>query len=235
MLSLLMVLGLSSTLGCASKAELSPAPAAHQVPGVRDAAVAEVSGVEMQVESDAWPGPTDIDEEVTPLRVRIENGSSHPLRIRYSEFALISYSGHRHAAVPPYAVTGSVEEPVIADPHDPITPTIAHSRFRVASHYRPIYPHLTVFPDPFYYDPFYHRHYSAYWRNIPLPTPAMLERVLPEGVVDPGGMLEGHLYFEPVSTEEVRVRFRADLVDAASGEEFGEISVPFDVHSSAAE
>jgi hypothetical protein len=58
----------------------------------------------------------------------------------------------------------------------------------------------------------------------------MIAEVLPEGVLEPGGRVEGFLYFERVDPQAPRVRFRADLTSADTGEVFGEVSIPFTVN-----
>jgi hypothetical protein len=69
----------------------------------------------------------------------------------------------------------------------------------------------------------------ASWREIVLPTEEILERALPEGVIDPGGQVEGFLHFAKVDVEESRDRFRADLVNARDGDVFGTITTRFTV------
>lgn len=154
-----------------------------------------------------------------------------PLRLRYNEFALVSPTGRRYAALPPYGVEGDVADPTLVDAYDPVTPAFTYDRFRVAPYYASVYPTLTPYNDPFYYDrPYYDRYYTVY-RDIELPTQEMVEQVLPEGVIDPGGSVSGFLYFERVDPEAPRVRFRADLANARTGETFGEVSIPFTVES----
>jgi hypothetical protein len=63
---------------------------------------------------------------------------------------------------------------------------------------------------------------------LKLPTPEMRQRVIPEGVVNSGGNLDGWLFFEKVEDENLdRVMFRADLVDAETGKKFAEVRIPF--------
>lgn len=63
--------------------------------------------------------------------------------------------------------------------------------------------------------------------EYPLPTPEMLRRAVPEGMIEPGGELAGFLFLERIDPREDRVRFRADRVNARSGESFGEVTIPF--------
>lgn len=89
------------TAGCAMGPELTPAPAANRVVGLEDAAVAEVAGVRTVVRADAWTGVPAALPELTPLQTSIENHSGRPLRIQYHQFALVTPSGRRYAALPP--------------------------------------------------------------------------------------------------------------------------------------
>jgi hypothetical protein len=57
----------------------------------------------------------------------------------------------------------------------------------------------------------------------------MLRRALPEGTLEDGGALDGFLYFQDVGEREGRVTLEARLVDARTGEQFGTLSIPFQV------
>lgn len=230
----LVVIGAALILGaCARTPQLTPAPGAEIVQLNGTAATASSAGVTVTAEASGWPGPVDIEDVVTPMRVTIENGSERAIRIRYSEFALVSEQGRRYAALPPYGVKGTVREPLMARRYRPIDPIgFDYRYFRVAPHYRSVYPSLSVYTaDPFFFDPYYYSHYYPYWQRVrvELPTREMLRRALPEGVLAEGGRLEGFLYFERV--EETRdampVRFHADLVDVATGRMFATIHIPF--------
>jgi hypothetical protein len=59
----------------------------------------------------------------------------------------------------------------------------------------------------------------------------MLRQALPEGTLEEGGSVTGFLYFQDVSEREGRVTLQARLVDARTGEQFGTLSIPFDVRS----
>ena len=213
--------------GCSAPGtQLDPAPAANTVSA--ETAVDRVNGVRMTAETGAWGGLARVKTEVTPIRVTIENGSRVPLRLRYDEFALVNPQGRRYAALPPYGVEGSVEDPTLVDAYSPVTsPGFTYSGFSVAPYYRSVYPSVTPYAGSFGYDPLYYDRYYTAYREIALPTEEMVREALPEGVIDPGGRVSGFLYFERVPPTAPRVRFRADLADAQSGETFGEISIPF--------
>lgn len=211
--------------GCATDrgVELSPGPTAETVPGLEGAAVDTSAGFSVIAQSNEWPGEPDITTEVTPIRVSIENSSNHPIRVRYSDFALVDPNGARYAAIPPLQIDEDVETPVTIE-----NPYFLYDNFRVAPYYSRWYPYLTPY-DAFYYDPFYYDRYSTVWIETQLPTPEMLAWALPEGVVLPGGSVTGYLYFEDVDDDWPQVTFTGDLVDADSGETIGDVSIPFTV------
>lgn len=54
-----------------------------------------------------------------------------------------------------------------------------------------------------------------------------LARALPEGVIEPGGKVSGFVYFPGVGADVKRVRLRADLVNAQTGETLVPLALPF--------
>ena len=213
--------------GCGGRAELEPAPAAETAAG-GEVVVDRVDGVHVRALPTEWPGPVDIGEEVTPLRLRIQNGGSAPILVRYENFALIAPDGQRFSALPPFAIEGEVTRNVAAPPASPVAePGFVYDGFAVAPYYTGYDPGFTVAADPFYYDPLYFSTYYDYWVDIALPTERMLQLALPEGRLERGGDVSGWLYFERVDPDLERVRFRADLVDAESGRTYGEATMPF--------
>jgi hypothetical protein len=230
----LLFLTLGLVAGCAHDVELQPAPSANTttVPGQGMAATDEVSGVRVTAIADSWPGTVEISKEVTPVRVRIENRSGSPVLIRYSDIKLASANGPSYAAIPPFAIDATVSEPRLAPGYAPVTaPGFAGAGFSVAPTYSPMYPGWPAMRGGFTYDPLYYQAYGDYWREIELPTPAMLERALPEGRIEAGGSVEGFLYFEKVNPEVNRVEFRMDLHNAERGREMGTLEIPFIVTS----
>lgn len=214
--------------GCATQTNLEPAPAANQVAALEDAAAAQTAGVEMVVQADAWPGNPAITAEVTPLRVRVANSSDKPLRISYSQFALMAPDGTIYRALPPFQIEGMVAT-TPTGPYGPIArPGFGFTGFTVADPYTSIYPGISPVASPFLADPFYYESYYGYWEQTELPTPEMLERAIPEGVLDPGGELSGFFYFEKVpEDEQLRLQYTADLVNARNGATFAELTIPF--------
>ncbi|QRN98248.1 hypothetical protein JRI60_04030 [Archangium violaceum] len=231
--------------GCVTETKLQPLPTAQTTQA--GAAVIEEQGVRLVADGDAWRGtPSSLERIVTPVQVRIENQSGRPLRIRYEVFTLLGSSRFQYSALSPFELAdesgtayggsgyggsgGNVRMSVgmgfgwssgWAGP--PFATGYYGWRHRGGGIYNPWY-------DP-WYDPFY-RPYSYYWDPPePLPTRDMLKQALPEGTLDTGGTITGFLYFQDVSEREGRVTLQARLVDARTGEQFGTLSIPFDVRS----
>ncbi len=202
---------------------------------MENAALTDIAGVSMLVQSTQWPGQTPIENEVTPLRVIIENNSDQPLRIVYGKFALIAPQGVISSALPLHEIDATVEEPqtdgLAARPAVPrvTTPGFIHRGFGVAPYLSGYYPGIRPSASPFHHDTYYYGNHIVHWETTELPTMEMIESALPEGVLDSGGRLEGWLFFEEVGDAD-QVVFRADLVNAGTGHEFGEIRIPFDVN-----
>lgn len=214
--------------GCGGNPKLEPAPEATPLPGSAMGAVSTVDNVHVTVKTEAWNGDQMVESQVTPLKVTIENNSSHPVNVRYDDFKLVGPKGTTFAALPPYGVTGSVEEPRLIETYPAILePDFDYDRFEIAPYYSTIYPDMTVWASPFYYDPIYYDQYYTYWQTVDLPTPHMLAVALPDGVIQEGGSVSGFIYFERVSDKVPSVRFEYQLTDAASGKMFGTINIPF--------
>ncbi len=235
-------------VGCAPAVKLVPSPTAQAAPGQQNAAVAEVSGVRFNVSANAWRGqPADLPRILTPLHVTIENHSGQPVRVQYQEFALLGSSGFRYAAIPPLQVQGTqvgeLSDPapvgtfVLARAEQPsprrwvvVRPGFAHRGFYVSPWQRYYYPQLGVWPGYFPWDPLYYDRYYSTWRES-LPTRDMVEKALPEGVLESGGTVSGYLYFNDVDRERA-VTFDAEVVNAETGASLGTVRIPFTAHRS---
>jgi hypothetical protein len=220
--------------GCAQNPSLKSAPAANAVAATGEAvaAVDNVSGVRVTAIPRAWPGNVRISNAVTPVKVRIDNNSSNPVLIRYSEIMLVGPGGRTFAALPPHNIDASVYAPRLAPGYTPVTtPGFVGRGFDVAPLYGPLYPGLPTATGGFFYDPFYYSHFGDFWRTVELPTDRMLQQALPEGRVNAGGHVEGFVYFQRVDADVPRVRFRMDILNAERGREIGTIEIPFTVSS----
>lgn len=226
-IALTLMAGAGLLAGCAT--DLQPAPRALAAAGLEDAAYSTVNDVRIVAQASEWPGSEPIKQQVTPLRVVIENNSDKPLRVAYNEFTLVTQEGETYSALPLYRIEGTVEEAETVGAYTPITdPGFIYSDFVIAPYLDGFYPGIGTVAGPFYYDPLYYDTNYTYWDKTALPTPAMRVLALPEGVVNSGGRVEGWLYFEEVYDAE-EVVFRADLVNSRTGDEFGEVRIPFEV------
>lgn len=251
----LAALTLICLTGCASHhAYLVPAPSANLTNGGH-AATASADGVTVTVTPNSWDGiPRDLYRDVTPLKVRIENHSNNPVRLSYEDFAVHGPTGEMFAALPPSEITGqhygdnvtpaslrvalaawhtSVPQGhgrvVISRPRVIITPGFAWSGFYYAPFWA--YGYSGIGPWPHWWGPSvgYYRRYYPYMRSFNLPTRSMLSKGLPEGVISPGGYVDGFLYFRKVDPKLTTVDFVAKLQDAKTGQTFGQIQIPFQV------
>lgn len=222
-----IILAVAFAAACAGhKATLKPVDGA-----AADAARAE--GVQMTVAGGGWTGhPAELEGSLTPLRVDIRNNSGRALRVRFDEIKLISPAGREYAALPPYEIDETMTDTV----DKPLDPEFAHDRFFVVPYAsRHFTPGLRPWNEPFAYDAAYYGPRYAEWPaysrrvEVQLPTEDMVSRGLPEGVLEDGGSVSGFVYFQKVPGSLDRVDFRAELVDARTGEEFGTVTVPLAV------
>lgn len=207
---------------------LRPTPDAERiVPGTASAA-----GVTVSVDPNAWHGSEQIKNDVTPLRVKIENDSGRKLRIRFDNFSVLSETGDHYAALPPFYVSGNVTDPEFARRYFPVRQLkFTYRGFNVGPKYHFYYPGLSVVTVPqFHVDRRYHDHYFRYWSGTQsqLPTREMLQSASPEGVLNQDGVLAGFLYFEKIDDQlpTPGMTFKADIIDAASDEMLASLEIP---------
>ena len=211
-------------IACTHTRELVPGPGAQTAPGRPSTAEEAVEGVRVQVDPEAWRSRS-VRDVLSPARVHIENGSSRALRVSYGQFTLGGPSGFRLAALPPYQVvladaagSGATVPPGYVGIGQGFVVQPGSARY-----YRGVLPWYGQFP----YDPvYYNRWYGAWPTN--LPNDEILRHALPEAVLQPGGKLDGFLYFkdQPPGTA---LTFYMALVDGSSGEVFGTVAIPFTV------
>lgn len=181
-----------------------------------------MAGIEVRAWPERWEAePRDLITHATPLLIRLENNGSEPILVRYELFDLRNPVGDDFPAMPPYDLDGTVTEAVTVHRY-PLT------GFRVAPHLRRWYPGMLAYEDPFMLNrPFWSRHHTV-WREIQLPTADMIQMALPEGVLEPGGVASGYVYFERVTEQpsEVTLDFRLVTPD---DRELGSVRIPFTV------
>lgn len=211
--------------GCANRPELQPVRTAQTV--AENVVAKTVDGVRITAEADAWTGREDVKTKVTLMKMTIENTSDHPLRIAYENFALVTDEGRRFSAIPPIKIEGDISAPALAGGYAPIaSPGFTYNGFYPARHYGTLYPSVTTYGGPFYYNSYYYTNHYSYWRNIGLPTTHMVEVAFPEGVLKPGGSMSGFLYFEKVAKNIPHVSLVVDLVNTETGRMFAEWRIP---------
>lgn len=199
-----------------------PPGAATTASAAPQEAQAQEAGVRVVITTNAWDGrPEALGTVLTPVRVQVENRGDRAVAIRYSAFRLTSPSGRTYAAIPPYDIEEDMARPVAS-------PYYRSAGFGVAPYLGGFYPGYGPYGGSFGFDAPYYGTYYPYWqgyRDIDLPTEDMIERALPEGVLEPGGQVAGYLYFENVE-EEGSATFRVLLVGPDGAEPYGEISIP---------
>jgi hypothetical protein len=230
---------LLAAAGCVRETQLVPLPNAQTLAGDQETAVTEDAGVRLVADGDAWKGrPGDLERRVTPVQVRLENRSGRPLRVTYDDFTLEGQSHFRYSAIPPLSMrdsTASLEPGSGTGGSGAVAVGVG-----VSSGWGPYYPRYAHggywgwhggWYDPFWGSPFYgpYGYYPYYYYSEPLPTRDMLNRALPEGTLEDGGVVTGFLYFQGVADRERSVTLQAQLVDANSGEPFGSLNIPFEV------
>lgn len=97
-------------------------------------------------------------------------------------------------------------------------PKFESRRFQVAPYLKRLYPTLPAYEGDFPYDRSYAVDHAGGWGDSSLPSLDMIEWAVPESVLNPGGRVDGWVYFDrggPV--------LRAGLVDARSGRVLGDI------------
>jgi hypothetical protein len=217
---------LAGASGCAGRTELVPAPEATAIGA--DVATATMSDVRLTAYVNAWDGGIVGDlESVTPIRVKIENDGDRLLSVRYRQFALVTADEERrNAALPPFEINESEVVPIERLGFVPGPYPYFMNGFAVAPYLRGYYPALPLYDGRFLWDPYYYGTYYPRWVRVELPTPEMLRRALPEGVLRRDGEATGFLYFENLDDAN-RAMLTFELIDAATDASFGTMRIPF--------
>jgi hypothetical protein len=206
--------------GCAHEVQLYPATPSQQVPTEKRAAWGEAGGVRVTAVPNSWHGdPHDLGVGMTPIEMRIENKSDAPLRVRYTEMSFETPTGFKLQPLHPYNIQAAPTN---------LQPGFAYSGFWAAPYYGAFYPGIPLWAAGAPWDMGYY--YYGGWIE-PLPTRDMVQRALPEGVVEAGGYVSGFVYFPELRSGDYSVNFRFSLHDANTGEDKGEVVIPFTVHS----
>jgi hypothetical protein len=213
--------------GCArTQAKLTPAPGADVVAGRGRGAEAVAAGVRVVARAGAWAwNPTDLDTKATPILIELGNNGSVNMLVRYDRITLTDEAGHRFAAMPPYDVNATVNESYTVR-----NPYYGFSRFAIAPYLRRWYPGFSPYAGTFAYEGGYYSPYITRYQSVKLPTADMIQRALPEGVLQAGGHAEGFVYFEALDRDAGMLTLNVDIIDANSGETEGTAHIPFRAH-----
>jgi hypothetical protein len=163
------------------------------------------------------------------------------VRIAYEQLSLVGESGMRYAALSPLTAdpqvpVGAAQQPGAIEVQPAaygyryrVGPRYhQHHRFYVAPGYQWYYPGYPAWGSPWPYSYYYGAGPYIWPRS--LPTDDMMAESLPEGVLEPGGRVDGFVYFQSVAHREERLRFDFKLADAKTGEALGTASIPLRVH-----
>jgi hypothetical protein len=176
--------------------------------------------VRLDIKTDAWSGiPADLGDNFTPVLVTVTNDSDKALRVRYADFMLHGPASQMYHALPPFKITDAVTQP--------ISDVTGYRGFLIAPYLSPYYPGMRVFSSPFLFDEVYFNRFYPSFVEIRLPTGDMIQKALPEGVLEPGGRVSGFLYFEDPEDEVGRVRLTHEL-KTPDGTTFGRLEIPLE-------
>ena len=188
---------------CGRAPVLLPASGYKSAIGRSSLAVESRSGVTMTADASVWnDAPKNLPSEVTPVWVTLHNATGRRLRVQYDEFTLGGASGASYVALAPYVFRTPTTRAVFEVPDGGY-----FDKFQIAAYLAPFYPWLPVWDGPLPAGPFVS---SPAWR-VHLPTAGVLDRALPEGVLENRGTASGYLYFQKVGAEEREVTLQAGL------------------------
>jgi hypothetical protein len=211
--------------GCAVSPVLRPAAEAPTIPGEERAAAAELGGVRVVLQTDAWRGPAQSVPGTMVLLLSVENGGPAPLLLHLEHLALVDPAGRRMPALPVLEI-GSGDLPDVGGSGvSPIEPGLLHHRFLLSPGFAPWSPPMSRFVGPFARDP---EQEHTHFQQQP-PEGAALGGVtefLPEGILPSGQVAVGFVYFQPPLLVPDRLTFEARLVDAETGSVIGEVRIP---------
>jgi hypothetical protein len=225
---ILLIAGTVAAAGCArTYAELSPAAGATPASGPGEGAVATDAGVQVSAHTQAWHfDPPDLDTKVTPILIEVTNNRDRAIALHYKDISLVD-TAHSYAAIPPYNISGHLSVPVtVQDPY--------YQRYIIAPNvygWPPLYqPSYSNYYGGYYYQATYYQPYLTVYANVPLPTPEMVQRALPEGEIAPRGTAGGFVFFKSFSRHEQIMMLTVDLVDSPTNQVVGTVHIPFVAH-----
>jgi len=222
--SITLALTTALLAGCARNvARLTPAPDAQVVAGPGEGAATNIDGVNIVARAQAWKwDPSDLSTKATPILLELVNNGNRSVSVRYNHIWLTDADGHRFNAMPPYDINGTV-----AQQYQIQNPYYGFNRFMLAPYLVRWYPRFARYNGAFAYDPTYYSPYYTEYARVRLPTADMVQRALPEGVLEAGGRAEGFVYFQPLHKDAKSLTLSVDIVDANTGTNVGTARIPF--------
>jgi hypothetical protein len=189
---------------------------------------AETVAVDVVAESGAWPTDEPIEQGLLPIKVRIDNHTDRPLKLRYEDLALVGFSGDRYFALPIHNVllAGTESGKKAKDKISVEVPKFAQVSFRIAPSYSEIFPNSEAFPSHFDQNRTYTEYHRSQWDPELKPTLEMFSRLLPEGVLGAGGYVSGFLYFQEVEGWERGLRLEMAVVRGDQETASATVNVP---------
>lgn len=203
--------------GCAHQSvHFRPVLAEEAVPGQPDAAQAEAAGVRFSFRVGDWRGwPEDLEDQLTPVEVVVDNQSGHALRVGHRHFGLVAPNGFEYRAMSPSAVQHVVEQSYSAG-----SPWYYgyYGAYPWPGFHQPwdydMYPYLSWgFPGP-----------VGFGWELPPPTP-QVPQTGPSGTLQSGGHVSVLIFFQVPARSLPSLELTAELVDRA-GARFGSVRVP---------
>jgi hypothetical protein len=217
--------GVLCACGGGGKPGMKPAATAQKAQA-EHAARAQAQGITLIAQVEKWP-EGDQGRQVTPVRIQLVNDSEQPVAVMYEHFALVGGRGQHYAALPPFQLSEVSIAPAAVGFKRAIDREWKSQNFQVAPAYASLYQGVPVADQALDISAAYYNEYFGAWEQGERPSDAMLEYALPEGVLQPGGRLDGYLYFEKLSDKTERVELKADFVNASTGQTIDSVAIPF--------
>lgn len=157
---------------------------------------------------------------MTPLAVRIENHSGGPIELIYERFALVATDGREFHPLPLLPLSGRSAATVS------LQPAYQPAGFFVAPRFAPTYTRLSAWRNGLARDESLYMLQYRKWGDG-LPSPDVLLKGVPEGVLEDGGSISGFLYFDGEARGQHDLTFQADLTAGDWERRVALIEIPF--------
>lgn len=198
--------------GSQPEAQAPTVPQAERGPSVSQMTI---QGVHVTARADSWGGDARISSEVTPVRVLIKNDSEASIAIRLRNFELVE-NEQSYRPLPLHDIEGLVLVDEVAARGSELELAARRAlSFKFAPFYKATDPELDTYAGEFGVDEEYLTTFGPEFDMTSLPTETMWRAALPEGVLMPGGYLDGYLYFQQLPGSMTSASFQATFPRAA--------------------